>query len=206
MVEIPNIINGVDYCMANFKTKALSTEEYRLIIETIKDGFTYNGIKYKANNRIATVLVTQSNLGLRIGDTLKLKMSDIVKDGERYRLDIIEEKTQKRRTFTVAFELYQYLKIYMLENGIKPTAKLFDIRERVVQKHLKNVCDYLGLNGISTHSFRKYFATQIYINNSYDIALVKELLQHSSVLTTQRYLTVSSAKVEEALNKHIQLL
>lgn len=192
--------------MANFKTKALSTEEYKLIIETIRRGFEFNGIKYKANDRIATILVTQSNLGLRIGDVLKLRLNDIVKDGERYRLDIIEEKTNKRRTFTVTFELYQYLKIYMLENGIKPTAPLFDIGERVVQKHLKNVCDYLGLDRISTHSFRKYFAMSIYTNNNYDIALVKELLQHSSVLTTQRYLTVSSAKVEEALNKHIQLL
>lgn len=204
MVEIPNIIRG-DY-MANFKTKALSTEEYKLIIKTIRSGFTYNGVHYKANNRIATVLVTQSNLGLRIGDVLNLKLNDIVRDGERYRLDIVEEKTNKRRTFTVTFELYQYLKIYMLENNIKATAKLFDIRERVVQKHLKNVCSYLGLEGISTHSFRKYFAMSIYTNNNYDIALVKELLQHSSVLTTQRYLTISSAKVEEALNKHIQLL
>lgn len=192
--------------MANFKTKALSTEEYKLIIKTIREGFDYNGVHYKANNRIATVLVTQSNLGLRIGDTLNLKLNDIVRDGERYRLDIVEEKTNKRRTFTVTFELYQYLKIYMLENNIKATAKLFDIRERVVQKHLKNVCSYLGLEGISTHSFRKYFAMSIYTNNNYDIALVKELLQHSSVLTTQRYLTISSAKVEEALNKHIQLL
>lgn len=192
--------------MANFKTKALSTEEYKLIIKTIREGFDYNGVHYKANNRIATVLVTQSNLGLRIGDVLNLKLNDIVRDGERYRLDIVEEKTNKRRTFTVTFELYQYLKIYMLENNIKATAKLFDIRERVVQKHLKNVCSYLGLEGISTHSFRKYFAMSIYTNNNYDIALVKELLQHSSVLTTQRYLTISSAKVEEALNKHIQLL
>lgn len=190
----------------NFKTKALDTEEYKLIIETIRKGFIYNGVEYQPNDRIATVLCIEANLGLRIGDVLRLRFNDIVRDGERYRLDIVEEKTNKRRTFTVTFELYQYLKIYMLENNIKATAPLFQIGVRVVQKHLKNVCAYLGLNGISTHSFRKYFATQIYVNNQYDIQLVRELLQHSSVLTTQRYITVSSAKVEEALNKHIQLL
>lgn len=77
-------------------------------------------------------------------------------------------------------EIYNYIKMYCLENNIKSTAKIFVISERVVQKHLKIVCDYLGLEGISTHSFRKYFATQIY-----NIALVKELLQHSTVATTE---------------------
>lgn len=192
--------------MANFKTKALSTEEYKSIIEAIRSGFTYEGVNYKPNDRIATALVVQSNLGLRIGDLLGLRLSDIVRDGERYRLNITEEKTNKQRTFTVPFELYQYIKLWTLENGIKPNAPLFDIKVRVVQKHLKNVCSYLGLEGISTHSFRKYFATQIYISNNYDIALVRELLQHSSIATTQRYLTVSSKKVEDALNKHIKLL
>lgn len=204
MVEIPNIINGVD--LMNFKTRALDTKEYKLIIETIQQGFTHGGVEYQPNNRIATILVLEANLGLRIGDILSLRLNDIIKDGERYRLNIKEQKTHKQRNFTIPFELYQYIKIYALENGIKPSARLFQIGERVVQKHLKNVTTYLGLNNVSTHSFRKYFATQIYINNNYDVALVKELLQHSSIATTQRYLTMSSARVEEALNKHIQLL
>ena len=205
MVEIPNIILGVDL-MANFKTRALDTKEYKTIIETIQKGFTYNGVEYKPNNRIATILVLEANLGLRIGDVLSLRLNDIVLDGGRYRLNIKEQKTHKQRNFTIPMEIYQYIKIYALENNISPRAKLFDVGIRVVQKHLKNVCDYLGLKNISTHSFRKYFATQIYMNNHYDVALVQELLQHSSIATTQRYLTMSSARVEEALNKHIQLL
>lgn len=190
----------------NFKTRALDTKEYKLIIETIQQGFTHGGVEYQPNNRIATILVLEANLGLRIGDILSLRLNDIIKDGERYRLNIKEQKTHKQRNFTIPFELYQYIKIYALENNIKASAPLFQIGERVVQKHLKNVTTYLGLSGISTHSFRKYFATQIYLNNNYDVALVKELLQHSSITTTQRYLTMSSARVEEALNKHIQLL
>jgi hypothetical protein len=36
-----------------------------------------------------------------------------------------------------------------------------------VQKHLKKVCDWLGpgYEDISTHSFRKYFGTEIYYKN-----------------------------------------
>lgn len=192
--------------MANMKTKALTTEEYKLIIDTLRSNFKYNDKEFRANNRIATALVIQSNLGLRIGDVLALRLNDIVKDGDRYRLNIIEEKTEKQRTFTVPTEVYNYIKMYCLENNIKATAKIFDIGERAVQKQLKIVCDYLEIEKVSTHSFRKYFATQIYINSNYNIALVKELLQHSNTNVTQRYIGISSKEVETALNNHICLL
>ncbi|WP_376770432.1 tyrosine-type recombinase/integrase [Clostridium lacusfryxellense] len=55
-------------------------------------------------------------------------------------------------------------------------------------------------------NFRKYFATQIYINNNYNVALVRELLQHSDLKTTQKYINLRTEEVENALNKHIQLL
>ena len=144
----------------------------------------------------------QSNLGLRIGDVLALRLKDIVRDGNRYRLDIIEDKTDKSRTFTVTNDIYNYIKMYCLENNIKSTAKIFDISERAVQKQLKIVCDYLGIEGISTHSFRKYFATQIYINSNYNIELVRQLLQHSTSTVTQRYIGIGSRELEKALSEH----
>ena len=188
--------------MANKKTKALTTEEYKLIIETLRSNFMYDGKEFRANNRVATALVIQSNLGLRIGDVLALRLKDIVRDGNRYRLDIIEDKTDKRRTFTVTNDIYNYIKMYCLENNIKSTAKIFDISERAVQKQLKIVCDYLGIEGISTHSFRKYFATQIYINSNYNIELVRQLLQHSTSTVTQRYIGIGSRELEKALSEH----
>lgn len=192
--------------MANIKTKALTIEEYKMIIDTMRTNFKYEDKEFRSNDRIATALVIQGNLGLRIGDVLALKLNDIVKDGDRYRLDIVEEKTGKQRTFTVPTEVYNYIKMYCLENNIKANAKIFDIGERAVQKQLKIVCEYLCLEKISTHSFRKYFATQIYINSNYNIALVKELLQHSNTNITQRYIGISSKEVETALNSHICLI
>ena len=193
--------------MANKKTVAITKNEYELIIKTIREGFVYEDKEFRPNNRLATILVLQANLGLRIGDILNLRLADIIKDGSRYRLDIIEEKTNKNRTFTVPNEIYNYIKMYCLENGLKPNAKIFDIGERAIQKQLKIVIGYLGLNGnIGTHSFRKFFATSIYINNNYNIALVKELLQHSSITTTQRYVGIGSKELERAIANHINLL
>lgn len=192
--------------MANIKTRALTTEEYKLIIDTLRSNFNYEGKEFRANNRIATALVIQSNLGLRIGDVLGLRLNAIVKDGDRYRLNIKEQKTDKVRSFTVPLEIYNYILNYCIDNGIGKQAKIFDITERAVQKQLKIVCDYLKLTGISTHSFRKYFATQIYINSNYNIALVKELLQHSNSNITERYIGMSRGDIERALNNHICLL
>lgn len=195
--------------MANKKTRALSVEQYKKIIETIRQGFIFKDLEkekiFRSNNRLIAVLTLQANLGLRIGDILQLRLRDIIKDGERYRLNIIEDKTEKERNFTIPIDIYNYIKIYCLENNIKATAKIFDITERAVQKQLKIVCDYLGYDEISTHSFRKYFATQIYINNDYDIELVRELLQHSNCSITQRYIGISSKKIEKALENHVQI-
>ncbi|MBX4265588.1 tyrosine-type recombinase/integrase [Clostridium estertheticum] len=192
--------------MPNKKTVALTEEQYKSIIKIIKEGFTVDGKIFKINNRIATILVLEANLGLRIGDVLALTLNSIIRDGYRYRLNIIEDKTDKRRTFTVPIDIYNYIKMYCLENSIRSSAIIFDITERAIQKQLKLACDYLGYENISTHSFRKYFATQIYINNNYNIALVRQLLQHSNTSITQKYIGISTQEVENALLNHIKLL
>ena len=185
---------------------ALTTGQYKKIIEVMKIGFKNGDKEFRRNNRIATALVIQANLGLRIGDILNLRLQDIIRDGDRYRLNIIEDKTEKKRSFTVPAEIYNYIKMYVLENNIRVTARIFNITVRATQKQLKLVTQYLKLENISTHSFRKYFATQIYINNNYNVALVRELLQHSDLKTTQKYINIRTEEIETALNKHIQLL
>lgn len=185
----------------NKKTVALTTDLYKEIIQTMKQGFS----GCRPNERIATALMLEANLGIRISDILKLRLSDIVRDGDRYRLSIIEQKTGKARVFTVPFALYQFIRCYCLDNGITATDVIFPITERAVQKQLRIVCDYLGYSGISTHSFRKYYATEIYKNNGYNIVLVQHLLQHSSAAVTQRYIGIEQREVEAAIEKHLCL-
>lgn len=187
--------------MANKKTLALTEEQYREIIDTMESGF----LGSRPNHKIATALRLEANIGIRISDVLNLTLDDIVYECGRYRLDITEQKTQKKREFTVPLEVVEYIRRYCKENKIADNEKIFDLSERAVQKHLKLVCDYLGYEGISTHSFRKFFATSIYKNNDYNIVLVQKLLQHSSPHTTQRYIGISTQEVEKALSKHICL-
>ena len=186
----------------NKKTKALTTDQYKEIIQTMREGFC----GCRPNDRVATALVLEGNLGLRISDIIKLRPCDIVKDGDRFRLEVVEQKTGKRRIFTVPLVLYQYIENYCLRNNIPQDEPIFPITTRAVQKQLKLVCDYLGYEGISTHSFRKWYATEIYKNSGYDIALVQRLLQHSSAAVTQRYIGIEPQKIEQAIQNHAQLL
>lgn len=181
---------------------ALTNDQYETIIRTIRTGTD----SIRPNRRIAAILTAEANLGLRLGDVLRLRLADIVRDGGRYRLNITEEKTGKRRTFTVPDEVYSFLRSYADRNGIPDTDVLFPITHRAVQKHLKVVCDYLGYENISTHSFRKWYATDIYNANGHDIVLVQQLLQHSSPNVTRRYIGVSNERIENAISRHVKII
>lgn len=182
--------------------RALTTEQYTAIIRTMNSG----GGSLRANPRCAAVLTAEANLGMRIGDILRLKLSDIIRDGNRYRLNITEEKTGKRRTFTVPDALYTYFCAYAVSMGIGDDEPLFPVTVRAVQKHLKAVCDALGYEGISTHSFRKWYATDIYESTGHDIILVQRLLQHSSPATTRRYIGIADEKMEAAIANHVSIV
>ena len=186
----------------NKKTVALTEEQYKELISTIQSGCSL----FRPNDRIATALVLEANLGLRISDIVALHLSDIVKDGTRYRLDIVEQKTSKKRTFTVPVEILNYIREYADRHGLGKNDLLFPITTTAVQKHLRTVCEYLGMDGISTHSFRKFYATNIYKNNNYNMVLVQKLLQHSSPAVTQRYIGIGTKELEDAIQKNLNLL
>lgn len=110
----------------NKRTIALSAEQYKEIIQTMKQGFS----GCRPNERISAALMLEANLGLRISDIVRLRLSDIVKDGERYRLSIIEQKTGKARVFTVPLALYQFIRLYCMDNNISADAQIFPLTTR----------------------------------------------------------------------------
>lgn len=186
----------------NIKTRVLTKEQYEDIVKTIRRGFT----GCRPNARVATALVIEANLGLRISDIVNLRLCDLVKDGNRYHLQIVEQKTGKSRCFTVPDEMYRWLESYCEDNGIGYEERIIPISVAAIRKVLRNACDYLGYEGISTHSFRKYFATSVYEKSGFNVAAVQTLLQHSSPVVTQRYLGVSERHIEELLKNHIEIV
>ena len=192
----------------NKKCVALSQEEYQRSIELLRNGFMLSGVLVKPNERIATIEVLQATLGLRLGDILKLKLSSFIRDGDRYRLDIREEKTGKIRNFTVPNEVYSFVQDYCIEGGISKDAKLFDISKRQVERHLNKVFMKmeLPLRSYGSHSYRKFFATKVYTDSEFNAELVRVLLQHSSLNTTQRYLSIGTKQIEGSLARTVSNL
>lgn len=179
--------------------RPIEINEYKNIIELLLSGFTYkdeNGVQkiFRPNKKIALALQLQTSIGLRIGDVLELRVNNF-KNGK---LEIREDKTNKLQYRDINSSVINVVMQYALENKLNSTDKLFNIGVRAVQKQLKIICDHLGLNNISTHSFRKLYAVTAYEQNNNNIELVKELLNHSSIATTQRYIRVCQQEINKA--------
>lgn len=183
-------------------TRPLENEEYKQIMHLLKNGFKYtvDGKEktFRPNMQIALILGLQANIGLRIGDILKLKLSDF----KNNRLNIIEQKTKKNQYRKINIATINQIMNYAIQNNIKQNDKLFNITTRAVQKQLKIVCDYLEFDHISTHSFRKYYATTRYKESNNNIREVQKLLNHSSISTTQDYIGVNQEEIDEASESH----
>ena len=54
----------------NKKTLALTKEQYTEIINTMRTGF----LDHRQNDKIATALVLEANLGLRVSDIVQLRL------------------------------------------------------------------------------------------------------------------------------------
>lgn len=116
-------------------------------------------------------------------------------------LNLIEQKTGKIQNRRINSEIVDRIESYCNINRIGKNDKLFTIKVRWVQKYLQKITRIIGIEKISTHSFRKTYAHLQYVNNNHNIELVRRLLNHSSVSITQRYLGITDSEVDEASKK-----
>ena len=192
--------------MGRYETRTIDKNGYKDLIETVREGYTdFDGIKHRPNNQLATILILEANLGCRIGDIMNLTTDSIIDDGGIYKLNIIEQKTGKKRNFIVPKPVKKFIDDYIIEAGIY-RGPLFDIKAPAVWKQLRAVTAYLGLDNVSCHSFRKYAATSLYDATGHDIEAVRAFLNHSSTRITQAYIKRSDAQLESAIEKCVDIV
>ncbi|WP_419726221.1 tyrosine-type recombinase/integrase [Terrisporobacter petrolearius] len=183
-------------------TRPLEMEEYKNIMSLLDNGFTYiegdKEKKFRTNKQIALALRLQANLGLRISDVLRLTVNSF----RGNKLEVIEKKTNKLQYRQIDSSITNLVKDYAIENGLKANDLIISVSEKAIQKQLRIICAYLQLDNISTHSFRKMYATTQYELNNNNIELIKELLNHSSIATTQRYIKVSQQAIDKASSSY----
>lgn len=188
--------------MGIYSSRAVTENEFKNIITYIRNGYVdHEGIPHKPNNQVADILVLEANLGCRIGDVCNLRHDNFICDNGIWKLDIVEEKTEKHRVFIVPKPVKEFIdRINYGEDG-----RLFSITSRAVQKHMRIITAYLGLEKVSSHSLRKYCACALYDKTDHDIEAVCAFLQHSSTDTTRKYIRRSDEQLEKAINNIVTL-
>lgn len=190
----------------NKQTRLITQEEYELILKTLRNGYEHNGVVRKPNEKLCMILICEANLGCRISDVLSLKLSSFQMLDNRCVINITEKKTGKERKFSCNIQFYNFLLEYCIRKGItNKNRKIFDIHERAVQKSLKQVCEYLQLEEIGSHSFRKFFATNVYTKSNFNIAYTQRVLMHSSPTTTLRYIGMEEKELERILQETVNI-
>lgn len=132
--------------------------------------------------------------GYRVGDLVTLRVKDIKRALSYGYFQIEEGKTKKIRKVPIVPNLKKELKDYIKNK--KDYEYMFysqkgrNLGVKGVTDILKEVAEDLKLRDInlSAHSLRKTFAYRVWMENGKDIFYVKELLGHSTVEYTKRYL------------------
>ena len=145
--------------------------------------------------------------GLRVSDLLQLKFNQFI--GTEF-LNIIEKKTKKDRRIKINSDLKYIVEriklkmniadddqfIFLNKYGTKPIDKSY------VNVKLKELFKKYDINlegNVSSHLFRKTLGNRALKLNNYSnesIILLMELFNHSSPITTKRYLGVRNSEIE----------
>lgn len=161
-------------------------------------------ILQKQNYRDYFLFIFGINSGLRIGDMLKLKVSD-VKD--RTHIVLKEEKTGNERRFKINSILRDEITKYI--SGMKEADFLFPSRKGKGSKAISRIMAYIllnkaakkaGLNEIGTHTLRKTFGYHFY-QKTKDVALLQNIFNHSSPSITLRYIGINQDIIDNAIDE-----
>ncbi len=148
---------------------------------------TYN-LKHKA------LLMTAYSAGLRVGEAVRLKVSNI--DSKRMQIRVTAGKGAKDRYTLLSETALQLLREYFKK--FKPRDWLFPgddstdhLSERAAQQVFSRARKNAGINKPATfHTLRHSFATHL-LEDGVDMRYIQELLGHGSIRTTERYTHVS---------------
>lgn len=169
----------------------LSKNEISKLLKAVKN------LKHKA------ILYLVYSAGLRVGEVVKLKPTDI--DSDRMLIHIIQGKGKKDR-YTILSEtalsiLRQYVKVYKPEHWLFPGQHPDKhLTERSVQKVFGNArIDAKIRKDVSVHNLRHSFATHL-LEGGVNLRYIQELLGHSSSKTTEIYTHVTQKNLSNIIS------
>ena len=151
-------------------------------------------LKHKA------ILFTAYSAGLRVSETVRLRIQDI--DSVRMQVFVTRAKGKKDRVVNLSIVVLDVLRQYIKMQKDRPTYYLFvgqdgkePYSERSAQKIFQRAKELAGIKKeVGFHSLRHSFATHL-LEKGIDVKYIKELLGHFDIRTTERYLHVSKERL-----------
>lgn len=182
-------------------------------VEPFKDIKDINKIKQylkgKDNLRDYTIFVVGINVGLRAGDLLSLRWSDVL-EGDKIKKTayIIEEKTGKGKEVELnkaAREAIQGFKdtfdsVDMDDYIFKSRKGNSHLQVRSLHRIINDTVKELGIKGnYGTHSLRKTFGYHRY-NNGIRLETLQKIFNHSTQAMTLKYIGITKEVIQDAYN------
>lgn len=168
--------------------KVLNEVEIRRMFDAVTN------LKHKA------ILFTAYSAGLRVSDTINLKLSDI--DSVRMQIRVEDSKGGKDRYVGLGILTLEILRSYYKKCNPRPMVYLFEgikpgtsYSTTSAQSVFRQARERAGIKKeVSFHSLRHSFATHL-LEKGVDIRYIKDLLGHFSIKTTERYLHVARERL-----------
>jgi integrase/recombinase XerC len=185
----------------------LTVDEVFRLVESPKGPVKRSPSVSAKNNRLRDVAILELlySSGLRVGELVGLNWNQSDLD-----LGIVKVmgKGRKERIVPVGTKAIEALKAYLKERDIlKGEEPLFinqrggRLTTRSVGRLIKKYAKSSGIfRKISPHSLRHTFATHL-LDAGADLREIQEMLGHSSLSTTQRYIHVSMGKLMEVYDR-----
>ncbi len=179
--------------------KYLSLEESEKLLSVI-DG------KYK--ERDYAIITLFLNCGMRLSELCSIDYSDIKSDGS---LTIIGKGNKERIIYlnqACIDAVVSYMKVRP-NDGVKDRALFLSSRnQRISNKTVQHIVyTYLekaglGDRGLSVHKLRHTAATLMYQHGNVDLLLLKEILGHENLGTTEIYTHISDDATKKAIESN----
>ncbi len=183
--------------------EALSLEEFEQLIESSRVEDPYKSAR---NHMTLTLLF---GLGCRVSELIQLSLTDYHESDAWLK---VEGKGGKERIVPLTDHLLQELKIYLRQvrpHMAREKENSLLVNDRGKRPSRIDIWRWLDAwsqkagfeKSIHPHQFRHGCATAL-LESGADLRSIQKLLGHSSIQTTQIYTSVSTKKMQEAIDEH----
>lgn len=169
-----------------------------------------DSLRDKGQDNTRLMLACGFFFGLRIGDILRLKWQDILKD----HFTLVEEKTGKERIISLDPKFKEIRDQILTTTEIDPEHLIFTFQRRdgdqsksisvvAANKRIKKIFEEYEIEcrNASSHTLRKTFGLRIYeVYNRCEDALVllSQIFNHRDISITRRYIGITEKRIENA--------